>query len=894
MQYLQLFSFRFLMLLRHALIYCIIIVLVILDVAYCKNYKGYEVPDEFIDVDKELVELIIESKSIETKEDKQNWFELLPLMTDDQVKKLKEILLMERKKLREIEERRMKDWYNVISAKKGKLCKYKEPIRCIKCNKNGDFLYIDKCEGDDKTYPFYILSLIHNKIEDETVERVLLDFAHIVCENIDSYTKIYSKSFGKDNEKTIKKFLSNMMNFALHVKDIRYLKYLIEHEIIEGKEKIIWEFIVSIEESDYKKAYNLLVNNDKDNVIKKRLNNWIGYLPYVLFIVQFSRDNCLWDEFNETFFQQFLNNIACNKDLTNRIQTDLLLFYFINNYFIRYFDKKNWEKINNFIKTIYKKENYLKCEDSYCKGWDDWYRQLTMRFLDAVYEPEKAESTIKRFREEMKNRNITFAQKLEYYTYDALFKIIESKKLLNSMNLYNYKQISSRNEKLIKDAEGCTTKANNFGIVYKSPGLGYLENDLLKFLSKELTFLKKQQEKILSSFIYKIVDYITLNLRTFIVIIACIIYLICFLLFYLNPIKYFYLLRIDIFKMLRFTFFRKLILRRLHRIVQEKCRIELSSGENVLCTEFKKKYVSFKFKNQEKFLDEIIKEYLLNSKAVYIYGSGGMSKTFTAQKVGCMFLQKGYIPVLIKGSLLDVRNVKQLIGASLPVDKCLKSALFKALDYFSFENYFIIIDDFADGADNLRALINTIAVLYGKAKLVITSRELTTLSFCEIVYIQEDEVDFELFIEHTSLKLVKNFINELKIKNFLYLHILNLMIEKREIDISSLAGQINILKFYIDKQIDKIMNKLCLNKEFRGHILCFLKRIATTNVAENGVIESELMKLTNSASLYHLYVKFKGSGIISLHEETPCFYHDLIKVYFEDLDIENCFNSNGE
>ena len=120
------------------------------------------------------------------------------------------------------------------------------------------------------------------------------------------------------------------------------------------------------------------------------------------------------------------------------------------------------------------------------------------------------------------------------------------------------------------------------------------------------------------------------------------------------------------------------------------------------------------------------------------------------------------------------------------------------------------------------------------------------------------------------------------------------MIEKREIDISSLAGQINILKFYIDKQIDKIMNKLCLNKEFRGHILCFLKRIATTNVAENGVIESELMKLTNSASLYHLYVKFKGSGIISLHEETPCFYHDLIKVYFEDLDIENCFNSNGE
>jgi BMFP domain-containing protein YqiC len=53
--------------------------------------------------DVDLIVLILKSKSIESKEDKQNWFNLLALMTSEQIEKLRNILLKERKKIEEIE-----------------------------------------------------------------------------------------------------------------------------------------------------------------------------------------------------------------------------------------------------------------------------------------------------------------------------------------------------------------------------------------------------------------------------------------------------------------------------------------------------------------------------------------------------------------------------------------------------------------------------------------------------------------------------------------------------------------------------------------------------------------------------------------------------------------------
>jgi len=65
----------------------------------------FDIPEDFLEADPELIQLILESKALDTDEDKQNWFNLLPLMTEDQIIKLREILLKERKKLQEIEEK---------------------------------------------------------------------------------------------------------------------------------------------------------------------------------------------------------------------------------------------------------------------------------------------------------------------------------------------------------------------------------------------------------------------------------------------------------------------------------------------------------------------------------------------------------------------------------------------------------------------------------------------------------------------------------------------------------------------------------------------------------------------------------------------------------------------
>jgi hypothetical protein len=65
----------------------------------------FSIPDEFLKELPELVEMILRSRSIDTHEEKQNRFNLLPLMNDSQIEKLRAILLKEKKKLQQIEEK---------------------------------------------------------------------------------------------------------------------------------------------------------------------------------------------------------------------------------------------------------------------------------------------------------------------------------------------------------------------------------------------------------------------------------------------------------------------------------------------------------------------------------------------------------------------------------------------------------------------------------------------------------------------------------------------------------------------------------------------------------------------------------------------------------------------
>ncbi len=84
------------------------------DIALLKKYipedllsyaSNFDLPEEFLETDSDLITLVLKSKALESDEDKQNWLNLLPVMTEEQIYKLKEILIKEKEKLNEIEEK---------------------------------------------------------------------------------------------------------------------------------------------------------------------------------------------------------------------------------------------------------------------------------------------------------------------------------------------------------------------------------------------------------------------------------------------------------------------------------------------------------------------------------------------------------------------------------------------------------------------------------------------------------------------------------------------------------------------------------------------------------------------------------------------------------------------
>jgi len=66
---------------------------------------AFTIPIEFIEKMPGLVVLLLNSRSMSEASEKQSWFNLLPLMTDEQITKLNDILTREKQKLEEIEKK---------------------------------------------------------------------------------------------------------------------------------------------------------------------------------------------------------------------------------------------------------------------------------------------------------------------------------------------------------------------------------------------------------------------------------------------------------------------------------------------------------------------------------------------------------------------------------------------------------------------------------------------------------------------------------------------------------------------------------------------------------------------------------------------------------------------
>lgn len=67
--------------------------------------KKFLISDKFLEEKPEIITMILQSKSMDTDEEKQSWFNLLPIMNDEQYQKLVDILTREKQKLWEIEKK---------------------------------------------------------------------------------------------------------------------------------------------------------------------------------------------------------------------------------------------------------------------------------------------------------------------------------------------------------------------------------------------------------------------------------------------------------------------------------------------------------------------------------------------------------------------------------------------------------------------------------------------------------------------------------------------------------------------------------------------------------------------------------------------------------------------
>lgn len=65
--------------------------------------KSFVIPENYLNSDNELIILILRSKSIDKPEEKQSRFNLLSIMNKEQIDRLRDILVREKKKLEEIE-----------------------------------------------------------------------------------------------------------------------------------------------------------------------------------------------------------------------------------------------------------------------------------------------------------------------------------------------------------------------------------------------------------------------------------------------------------------------------------------------------------------------------------------------------------------------------------------------------------------------------------------------------------------------------------------------------------------------------------------------------------------------------------------------------------------------
>lgn len=114
--------------------------------------EKFTIPDEFLTTMSDLIILVLNSKSMDSSEEKQSWFNLLPMMNKDQIDKLRDILTREKQKLSEIEQ---------------KYEQKKDELKTKYTQKREDMVYTKRMEEIQQQ------EAEHDKIEDQQADNLL-------------------------------------------------------------------------------------------------------------------------------------------------------------------------------------------------------------------------------------------------------------------------------------------------------------------------------------------------------------------------------------------------------------------------------------------------------------------------------------------------------------------------------------------------------------------------------------------------------------------------------------------------------------------------------------------------------------------------------------------------
>jgi len=488
-------------------------------VAGYAEFQQYTIPAEFIDQYPDLILLIINSETLSDTKEKQSWFDLYPLMNNEQITKLHEILSREGVKLAEIEQ---KYEQKQVLKEQQRYAEQAEQERkeSIRSERSEIFLGICIDDPDNPTLDIWknenekLISLNPNETGNSAVlvtsqESVVLITPQEKDDILYYYSSIDSTKFNSIYDKFMEYYLDRLLDIANSDLD----NVLMEYDNIDYLYSY-WQFFMDDMENkpdkllEREKLATIALENyvseqgDKDKIRQTRLwalysasnsqNKYFescknllqlkkegfygisspqGFLFPLFHIIDYEQDaackQCI-EKLNSALIDEYYNLVSNNTFLENinRYLTETHLM--IADYYIEYSSTSN--DLKSIVKTIRDDLSTAILNDNVWYGTDsnnpEWYSSLNQAYLanGSLFENSY---TIEELKTQLYNPEFSFktnderiAATMEYLTYYALHQIINSKD--NIIDIENRTKLTSILNEAIRIGNLSGYKAFNY------------------------------------------------------------------------------------------------------------------------------------------------------------------------------------------------------------------------------------------------------------------------------------------------------------------------------------------------------------------------------------------------------------------------------------------------